>query len=173
MLNYFYLVSVWNVNSKHLVKTCFACNVMPAIKEGHTSARPYHIADGNCVQRADDVRGTGASLTADSAEPNEVNGICTNETLCVPEKAASKTKPLEVHSSLRQDPDSVAEIASKVEEPYQTNDIHRTGAKCVPGGLQDQLLSGAKYHTIGAFRYVSHALPFVFITNRVDVRRNT
>ncbi|XP_038070034.1 tRNA-specific adenosine deaminase 1-like [Patiria miniata] len=31
-------------------------------------------------------------------------------------------------------------------------DIHRTGAKCVPGGPQDLLLSGADYHTVGLLR---------------------
>ncbi|XP_065064351.1 tRNA-specific adenosine deaminase 1-like isoform X2 [Rhopilema esculentum] len=32
------------------------------------------------------------------------------------------------------------------------NDIHRTGAKCVPKGMQDPLLNGTDYHVIGALR---------------------
>ncbi|XP_072013908.1 tRNA-specific adenosine deaminase 1-like [Amphiura filiformis] len=31
-------------------------------------------------------------------------------------------------------------------------DIHRTGAKCVPGGQQDRLNSGVDYHTVGTLR---------------------
>ena len=38
------------------------------------------------------------------------------------------------------------------EYPLSCNDIHRTGAKCVPKGMQDPLLSGPGYHVIGALR---------------------
>ena len=32
------------------------------------------------------------------------------------------------------------------------NDIHRTGAKCVKGGPQDNKLPGVEYHTTGLLR---------------------
>jgi tRNA-specific adenosine deaminase 1 len=34
----------------------------------------------------------------------------------------------------------------------EAGDIHRTGAKCVPGGKQDSLGEGEDYHTVGLFR---------------------
>ncbi|XP_066290770.1 tRNA-specific adenosine deaminase 1-like [Branchiostoma lanceolatum] len=40
------------------------------------------------------------------------------------------------------------EKAKKTSEP----DIHRTGAKCVPGGLQDPLQVGLDYHQVGVLR---------------------
>lgn len=35
---------------------------------------------------------------------------------------------------------------------FTGNDVHRTGAKCVSGGLQDPKGKGDNYHVTGAFR---------------------
>ena len=52
-------------------------------------------------------------------------------------------------------------LDTKGSHTYETNDhdnrgtirdIHRTGAKCVPGGDQDLLQSGTSYHAVGALR---------------------
>lgn len=43
--------------------------------------------------------------------------------------------------------------SSKASElPAVQTDIHRTGAKCVQGGVQDQKKPGPKYHVVGALR---------------------
>lgn len=44
--------------------------------------------------------------------------------------------------------------AEKIEEADAglTGDIHRTGAKCVPGGEQDSCGEGSCYHTVGVLR---------------------
>ena len=39
-----------------------------------------------------------------------------------------------------------------VEQGTVVSDIYRTGAKCVPEGIQDPLGKGEDYHTVGAFR---------------------
>ncbi|KAK3086062.1 hypothetical protein FSP39_012896 [Pinctada imbricata] len=41
---------------------------------------------------------------------------------------------------------------SKNSDTQNTADLHRTGAKCVEGGVQDSLGEGMEYHTTGAFR---------------------
>ena len=40
----------------------------------------------------------------------------------------------------------------KTEKGTLVSDIHRTGAKCVPDGIQDPLREGEDYHSVGAFR---------------------
>lgn len=41
---------------------------------------------------------------------------------------------------------------NKYENDRLCNDLHRTGAKCAPGGKQDPLKPGLGYHTIGVLR---------------------
>ena len=48
--------------------------------------------------------------------------------------------------------DSDSEKGDKTKSDSTTGDIHRTGAKCVPGDIQDPLGAGEDYHTVGAFR---------------------
>ena len=45
--------------------------------------------------------------------------------------------------------DSLQSVGDSNKTP---NDIYRTGAKCVPEGLQDPLGKGATYHTVGVLR---------------------
>ncbi|XP_078687887.1 tRNA-specific adenosine deaminase 1-like [Branchiostoma floridae x Branchiostoma belcheri] len=45
-----------------------------------------------------------------------------------------------------------AVVVCEKEEKTSDPDIHRTGAKCVPGGLQDPLQSGPDYHKVGVLR---------------------
>ena len=40
-----------------------------------------------------------------------------------------------------------------VEDDDGGDDIYRTGAKCVPGGPQDPLEAGSRYHVTGALRF--------------------
>ena len=57
-----------------------------------------------------------------------------------------------VNCNEKQTTDSDAEKGDKTKSDSTTGDIHRTGAKCVPGDIQDPLGAGDDYHTIGAFR---------------------
>ena len=41
---------------------------------------------------------------------------------------------------------------ARTDVPKTCSDIHRTGAKCVPGGPQDLLLGGSDYHRVGLLR---------------------
>ena len=52
---------------------------------------------------------------------------------------------------------SEGELGFSTHNPQEKNstadsDIHRTGAKCVGGGPQDEKLTGAGYHTLGTLR---------------------
>ena len=43
-------------------------------------------------------------------------------------------------------------LASPFRDRREEKDIHRTGAKCVAGGVQDQMAAKSGYHEVGAFR---------------------
>lgn len=46
----------------------------------------------------------------------------------------------------------ICEQKEKLEKEESISDIYRTGAKCVPEGIQDPLREGEGYHSVGAFR---------------------
>eukprot|EP00062_Callorhinchus_milii_P005189 gi/632944402/ref/XP_007887489.1/ PREDICTED: tRNA-specific adenosine deaminase 1 isoform X1 [Callorhinchus milii] len=46
----------------------------------------------------------------------------------------------------------IAEYSNKSQAKINVSDIHRTGAKCVPGGFQDPLQAGVNYHCVGSLR---------------------
>ena len=62
----------------------------------------------------------------------------------------------EDHRMINKDGDqkdhSVQDNKQTVELGTVVSDIYRTGAKCVPEGIQDPLGKGEDYHTVGAFR---------------------
>ena len=59
---------------------------------------------------------------------------------------------LETNTEDKQEKSDSLEQKVNVETGDKVSDIYRTGAKCVPEGIQDPLGSGDSYHILGAFR---------------------
>lgn len=76
-------------------------------------------------------------------EESEVLG---REELCLSPKACVDTG---VENSYT---DDLSEARVGCQEDAACSDIHRTGAKCVRGGAQDDRVAGPGFHTIGALR---------------------
>lgn len=66
--------------------------------------------------------------------------------------AIHKNETEKVNCNEKQTTDSVSEKGDKTKSDSTAGDIHRTGAKCVPGDIQDPLGAREDYHTVGAFR---------------------
>ncbi|XP_071785584.1 tRNA-specific adenosine deaminase 1-like [Asterias amurensis] len=64
----------------------------------------------------------------------------------VPKEWSGETNNEELASNPAKSPKAQTEVA------VTSNDIYRTGAKCVPGGPQDLLHHGAEYHRVGLLR---------------------
>ncbi|XP_033626318.1 tRNA-specific adenosine deaminase 1-like isoform X2 [Asterias rubens] len=64
----------------------------------------------------------------------------------VPKEWSGETNNEELASNPAKSPKAHTEVA------VTSNDIYRTGAKCVPGGPQDLLHHGAEYHRVGLLR---------------------
>ena len=68
------------------------------------------------------------------------------------EKQAEK-RPLETAVDGRENKPKYCCLSASVQNArHHFKDVHRTGAKCVPGGEQDPYKCGSGYHTIGVLR---------------------
>lgn len=63
-----------------------------------------------------------------------------------------QTRPSDLSKSQSQSHSVKSTVESGTELHLQVPDIHRTGAKCVPGGPTDPLHAGVGYHSTGVLR---------------------
>ena len=68
--------------------------------------------------------------------------------LCVEEEKPAR----QTDAKSFQNETNLCENAQKQQSKGKTSDIHRTGAKCVPGSLQDSHDVGSGYHNVGVLR---------------------
>ncbi|XP_027128513.1 tRNA-specific adenosine deaminase 1 isoform X2 [Larimichthys crocea] len=102
-----------------------------------TSVKGDGGTDGELKRKAEEPS-EGKNTKLPRLEEQETN-------LDDPKQASSKTEaPSQSHSP--ETPDSVGL------HPQSVPDIHRTGAKCVPGGPADPLHPGVGYHSTGVLR---------------------
>lgn len=103
----------------------------------------------------------GRNLKRKVEEPGE-GGNLKLPRLAEEETKEEETDPFESRTKLPDRVVSVPASASELKPGDSTDsrqsdaelvgDVHRTGAKCVPGGPADPLLPGAGYHSAGALR---------------------
>jgi len=102
-----------------------------------------HDSDiGEIVSRRDDSR--SSSVVEDRKRPADAVPIC-----------RTKRKAFKANDSRQSEENPVAERDFSPDEctHEQCIDVHRTGAKCVPGRQkQDALLPGLNYHVTGVLR---------------------
>ena len=103
------------------------------------------------------------SYNKESADPNsDIKGDCgslvekdtiNSRGICVEGIISQENdNTLETNTEDKQEKSDSREQKVNVETGDKVIDIYRTGAKCVPEGIQDPLGSGDSYHILGAFR---------------------
>ena len=93
----------------------------------------------------DSVDNSGCGVKKCKWENERISEVPTSGEVCVlpqTEKSLTENKPSSLNKS---------NISSQ-EDSSVSSDIHRTGAKCVVGGAQDDKVAGPGYHTLCALR---------------------
>ena len=112
---------------------------------------------GGVVARLEDVAKTDSVLGDAHAVSEETarTGNVIRDARAVSEEIARTTNPNADRFTNSGKFTRTDESASDKDDiaPKSCDDVHRTGAKCVPGGAQDTLTPGAAYHSTGALRF--------------------
>lgn len=94
------------------------------------------------------TEGTKLEERQDSNTSQSVSMVLTSSTSEDPSQSHSTKTPVETVSQASAE----LKIKNRAGLHLQVPDIHRTGAKCVPGGPADPLHPGAGYHSTGVLR---------------------
>ena len=141
---------------------------------GETSSVKEWSADAEDILRTDpaDVpkqkfqnNGKNTSVKEQSTDPENIcttnaADVCKHEiqmkNACIKEQFKMETedvlRTISTDVPRQEIQHSVKKNTSAREWSAEARDIHRTGAKCVPGGVQDLQEAGVHYHTLGALR---------------------
>ncbi|XP_068595794.1 tRNA-specific adenosine deaminase 1 [Brachionichthys hirsutus] len=135
---------------------CGDASIIP-VPDGPSGLRPSVSDGGGGLKRKAEQQSTGGKPKAAREAPEDGAGTA-------PEDAARPRRPRPSHASRCEAPEEPAPRPSEQLEmehrappggagpPLQAPDVHRTGAKCVPGGQVDPLQPGVGYHRTGLLR---------------------
>ncbi|KAL9974640.1 hypothetical protein ACROYT_G011701 [Oculina patagonica] len=95
-----------------------------------------------------EISGMSDSCSCDAGYLENVGYNCNHH-----KEKVIKPNPANIHDDVTKNCGGVPDNVNQ-EQAYnkQYKDLHRTGAKCVPGGEQDPRQSGLGYHTVGVLR---------------------
>ncbi|XP_078066796.1 tRNA-specific adenosine deaminase 1 isoform X2 [Mustelus asterias] len=109
------------------------------------------------VKRVKSIHGSGDCVSGDNSVPEakpshpsaegSIDVRINNNHIC-----AAKTIHLSSHDTAVTHNDGALDADETRQIQIEVSDIHRTGAKCVPGGLQDPHKSGINYHCVESLR---------------------
>ena len=90
------------------------------------------------------------NLLSDSLVEKNRSDSCDRHAQCI--NTSKENKKIKSNTDDREEISVTPVQTVKIGKEDNISDIYRTGAKCVPEGIQDPLREGEGYHSIGAFR---------------------